>query len=355
VAIIKDITVSAFSIPCRPFVISLGTLYEAPNVLVKITTQEGLIGYGEGSPFAMIASETQASSIAIGNDFAKILIGKDAVDILGCMQLLHQYVPHCYTTKSAFDMALHDIAAQQAQQPLYQFLGGTLKEIITDETIVIGTPEAMAERAKEMLAKGINFIKIKLGKGTIQNDIDRVLAIRAVLPQPILLRLDANQAWTVSDSITLLEAVADCNVQYCEQPVKYYDYAGLKTVKDNSPIKIMADESCFIARDAERLINEAACDYINIKFAKCGGILEATKIAAVAAKANMPCMLGGMIESKLALTANAHFAMAHPIIQFFDLDFCMPHTEDPVKDGVIFKDNYTILLPKAFGIGASVA
>jgi L-Ala-D/L-Glu epimerase len=351
---ITKIEVSAFSIPCTPFVISLGTLYEAPNVLVKIFTTDGIIGYGEGSPFPMIASETQASSIAIGNDFANILKGKNACAIADCMQLLHNYVPHCYTTKSAFDMALHDIAAQKAGEPLYKFLGGTKKTIVTDETIVIGTPQEMAARATVLVTKGISFIKIKLGKGSIEDDIARVKAIRAVTPAHVLLRLDANQGWTVQDAIKLLTAVADCNVQYCEQPVKYFDIDGLRTVKQNSPVKIMADESCFTSRDAQLLIDNNACDYINIKFAKCGGILEATAIAATAQKANMPCMLGGMIESKLALTANAHFAMAHPILQFFDLDFCMPHTTDPVSGGVTFQNNYTIHLPDAPGIGATV-
>jgi L-Ala-D/L-Glu epimerase len=352
--IILKVDVYPFSIPCTPFVISLGTLYEAQNVLIKITTEAGLIGFGEGCPFPMIASESQASSLAIANDFAKILIGKNALDIEDCMAALHQFVPQCYTTKSAFDMALYDIAAQNAGLPLYKFLNGENKTFITDETIVIGTPKEMAQRAETLVEKGAQFIKIKLGKGTADDDIERVKAIYAVVPQNIKLRLDANQGWNVANSIYILNALENCNVQYCEQPVKYYDFEGLKKVKNSSPIKVMADESCFTSRDAAALIAMQACDYINIKFAKCGGILEATKIANLAAEANMPCMLGGMIESKLALTANAHFAAAHPIIQFFDLDFCFPHTQNLVIGGVVFENNYTIHLPQSIGIGATV-
>jgi L-Ala-D/L-Glu epimerase len=351
---ISKVEVLPLSIPCTPFVISLGTLHQAPNVLVKIYTTQGLVGYGEGSPFPMIASETQASSIAIGKDFATLLINKNALNIADCMAALHQFVPHCYTTKSAFDMALHDIAAQHNQQPLYKFLGGVNKTFITDETIVIGTPEEMAAKAQLLVQKGISFIKIKLGKGSPQNDIERVQAIRAVVPNHILLRLDANQGWSVNHAIEILNALANCNVQYCEQPVKYNDFEGLKKVKNNSAIKIMADESCFTNLHAQQLIAMEACDYINIKFAKCGGILEATLIAQTAAKANMPCMLGGMLESKLALTANAHFAAAHDIIQFYDLDFCFPHTQNPVQGGVEIKNNYTLHLPQSSGIGASI-
>jgi L-Ala-D/L-Glu epimerase len=350
---IVSVSIKPFSIACSPFVISLGTLYEAPNVLVCIKTESGIVGYGEGSPLPMIASETQASCLAIGNDFANMLIGKDALDIAGNMKLLHQYVPHAYTTKSAFDMALYDIAAQYNKQPLYTYLGGVAKPLVTDETIVIGSPTEMAERAVTLVEKGVSFIKIKLGKGNAQDDIDRVKAIRAVTPNTILLRLDANQAWTVQNAITILHALHDCNIQYCEQPVAYYDIAGLKKVTHESPIKIMADESCFVARDAVRLIDENACDYLNIKFAKCGGILEATNIATIAAKANMPCMLGGMLESRLALTANAHFAMAHPIIQFYDLDLCFPHMENPIRGGIRFENNYTIHVNDAIGIGAT--
>jgi L-Ala-D/L-Glu epimerase len=349
---INQIEVIAYNIPMKPFAISLGTLYEAKCLLVKITTNNGLVGWGEGSPFPMIVSESQASSIALAKEFAEILIGKPALQIEENMQLLHNYIPAAPTTKSAFDMALYDVAAKAANQPLFAFLGGKSKTLITDETVSVGDINEMVNQAVSIKDKGAKFIKVKVGKGNqAQKDIDSITAIRENIGKDIALRLDANQGWSIQNAITVLTALENYNIQFCEQPVAYYDYEGLKTVKNNSPIKIMADEACFYNYQAEQLIKMEACDYINIKLAKSGGILEANKIAKTCAKANMQCMLGGMIESKLALTANAHLACAHDNIVFYDLDFCFPHTYNPVTDGVNI-NGYELSLNNTLGIGA---
>src|SRR5690606_28517885 len=115
---------------------------------------------------------------------------------------------------------------------------------------------------------------------------------------------------------------------------------------------LMADESCYDHRDAERLAIQGACDYINIKFSKSGGIAEALRIQQAAADHQIPCMIGGMLESRLALSAKVHFAFAAPNVRFFDMDTCMlGHLVDPVIDGVRF-DGYRLSLPELPGIGA---
>jgi L-alanine-DL-glutamate epimerase-like enolase superfamily enzyme len=132
----------------------------------------------------------------------------------------------------------------------------------------------------------------------------------------------------------------------------YDDY--LPALSEKSPIPIMADESCYNHHDARKLIKTRSCDYINIKFAKSGGINEAGKIHNIAQEAGMPCMIGSMLESRLALTANLHFAYASPNVQFFDLDTCMlGQLEDPVTGGVGYK-GFFLDTPDAIGIGADV-
>lgn len=116
----------------------------------------------------------------------------------------------------------------------------------------------------------------------------------------------------------------------------------------------MADESVFDHHDAKRLIKAKACEYVNIKFAKSGGILEAKKINAVCEENNIPCMMGGMLESRMALTAFAHFATAYDNIIFYDMDTCLlGHKTDPVTGGVKYK-GYFLEIPDAPGIGADV-
>ncbi len=352
---ITGVEIYAYNIPMRPFAISLGTLYEAQNILVKIFTDAGWTGWGEGSPFPFIVGETQGTAIALAQDFAKLWLGKDPLAITSRMQELHQYVPFNTTVKSAFDMALYDIAAQDAQLPLYAFLGGHKKVLLTDETIGVDNAEAMAARAWVLQEQAAPFIKIKLGKGNdAVADIDRVKAIRKAIGTTIPLRLDANQGWSVDNAIHILNSLEGDNIQFCEQPVPAHDYAGLKRVHQATTIPITADEACFSSLHARQLIEMDACSHINIKLAKSSGILEAIAIARLAAANDMDCMLGGMIESKLALTANAHFACAFDNIVFYDLDYCFPHTIDPVAGGVQFEHRYAIHLPDTPGIGATV-
>src|SRR5205085_1286938 len=162
------------------------------------------------------------------------------------------------TIKSAFDMALFDLAAKNAGIPLYKFLGGNKKEIETDLTIGIDTPDNMAATAKEFKAKGVRIIKIKLGKNAGE-DIERVKQIRLAVGDDLLLRIDANQGWSFDTAISVLKEIAKYNIQFCEQPMRYWDDYKLPALKKLSLVKIMADESVFDHHDAERLIKADAC------------------------------------------------------------------------------------------------
>jgi L-alanine-DL-glutamate epimerase-like enolase superfamily enzyme len=136
--------------------------------------------------------------------------------------------------------------------------------------------------------------------------------------------------------------------------MRQWNDSRLPELRSATTIKIMADESVFNHHDAERLIAANACDYVNIKFAKSGGILEATAIDAICRSHNIPCMMGGMLESRMALTAFAHFALAHDNIIFHDMDTCLlGHTEDPVTGGVRYR-GYFLEIPDEPGLGADV-
>jgi len=350
---ITQITLYRYDIPLKaPIAISLGTIENARNILVEIRTDEGITGWGEGSHLWMIVGETQASGLAAAEDMAKLLLGKNPLDIEGGLNALTRYLPGHPTTRSAFDMALYDIAAKAARMPLYQFLGGSKRLLVTDETIYINTPERMVEDALRIQAKGAEAIKVKLGTN-LRDDIERIAAIREAIGDAIPIRTDANQGWDVVTAVGVLRAIGNWNVQYCEQPIKRHDIAGLRQIRKNVTVPIMADESLFDATDAIRLVREEAVDYFNIKLSKSGGIFEALKINAVAEAAGIPCMIGCMSESRLALTANAHFASARQNVRFYDLDGCFEHADDPVSGGIIY-NGYQIELPDAPGIGAEV-
>jgi L-alanine-DL-glutamate epimerase-like enolase superfamily enzyme len=335
----------------HPFTIATGTMDFAQNIFIRIHTSDKLYGVGECSAFPMIVGETQSTCFEMARDFAALWKNKNAGDIQERMTELNSFTAFNSTIKSAFDMALHDLAAKKAKQPLYIFLGGKKKEIETDLTIGIDSPEAMAKTALQFKKNGVRIIKIKLGKNGKQ-DIERVKQIRHAVGEEIVLRADANQGWHFEEAASALKEMGKYNIQFCEQPLRYWDDEKLPALKEISPIQIMADESVFDHHDAERLIKNKACDYINIKFAKSGGILEAKKINATCEQNKIPCMMGGMLESRIALTAFAHFALAHNNIIFYDMDTCLlGHKLDPVTGGIKYR-GYFLEIPDTPGIGS---
>ncbi|WP_205513098.1 mandelate racemase/muconate lactonizing enzyme family protein [Longitalea arenae] len=341
-----------FSIPMHPFTIATGTMFYAQNIFIRVYTDAGLYGVGECSAFPMIVGETQSTCFEMAKDFAGLWKNKSAADIEDRLQDLHNYTAFNATIKSAFDMALYDLAAKAAGMPLYRYLGGDKKKVLeTDLTIGIDTPENMAAKALDFVKRGVRIIKIKLGKNAAE-DVERVRQIREAVGASIGLRIDANQGWSYEDAVFALTGLAAYDIEFCEQPMRYWDDDRLPELVKQSPIKIMADESVFNHHDAKRIIAAGACDYVNIKFSKSGGIREARRIHEVCKQHNIPNMMGGMLESRLALTAFAHFALAHDNVVFYDMDTCMlGHKTDPVTGGVVY-NGFILEVPETPGIGA---
>ena len=239
---ITSINIYKYSIPMVPFTIATGTMHYAQNLLIQVQTNEGITGTGECSAFPMIVGETQATCFEMAKEFADIWKNKDPLDINTRMKELDLFTAGNYTAKSAFDLALHDIASQNAGQPLYAFLGGSRKPIISDLTIGIDSPEAMAKQAVSFVENGVATIKVKLGKNAV-DDIERIRAIRNAIGYTTALRIDANQGWTYDDAATALTALGTYQIEFCEQPMRTYNDELLPELCKISPIKLMADES----------------------------------------------------------------------------------------------------------------
>jgi L-alanine-DL-glutamate epimerase-like enolase superfamily enzyme len=348
---ITSIDIYRFSIPMEPFTIATGTMDHAQNVFIRIHTNAGFYGVGECSAFPMIVGETQDTCLVMAKDFAKLWIGKDALDIPARMQELHAFTAANTTIKSAFDIALYDIAAKNAGLPLYQFLGGEKRVIESDITIGINTPEVMAAKAIDFKASGANILKVKLGKDA-GIDVERIKQIREAVGREMKMRIDANQGWSFDEAVYALQAIGQYNIEFCEQPMRTWYDDRLPELMKLSPVKIMADESVYNHHDARKQINSGSCNYINIKMAKSGGILEAKKIHDLAAEKGIACMMGGMLESRIALSAKLHFVYASPNIHFYDMDTCMlGHLQDPCVGGVTY-DGYKLNISDTPGIGA---
>ena len=353
--IIKSVDVYKSPIKLKePFVISLGPLEYALNVVVVIHTNEGITGWGECSPFMAINGESMDTAFVVGQYLAQALKGKNALDIENCTTILNKTIYANSSIKSAFDMALYDIAAQYAGLPLYKFLGGyNNKEIFTDYTVSLGNSDKMVNDALRIRAKGFTVIKVKLGD-TGEKDVERVRLIREAIGMEIPMRIDANQGWDVKEAIETLKKLDIYNIQLCEEPIARWKFMDLPLIRAASPIPIMADESCCDHHDAERLLQLNACDFLNIKLGKSGGIRNALKIIELASEKNIQIQIGGFLESRLAFTASAHLALTSNLIVHFDFDTPLMFVEDPVIGGISYGLRGEITVPDVPGLGAKM-
>lgn len=353
----KITTIEIYKMPVplkEPFVISLGPQNSADNIVIKINTDESIIGFGECSPYMSINGESMDTCFIVAQYLAKVLKNKNPLEIEHCINTMNKTIYGNNSIKSAFDMALYDIASQHANIPLYQLLGGSLNKIIyTDMTVGLGSIEKMAADALQFKNEGFTAIKVKLGTN-IKDDVERIKAIREAIGFEIPLRIDANQGWNVKTAIEILNALNSFKIEHCEEPIPRWDFMNLLKVKNESPIKIMADESCCDQHDAKRLLDLNACDYLNIKLGKSGGILNALEIVQLAKQKNMHLQIGSFMESRLATTAFAHFAFCSDLIVHFDLDTPLMFASDPVIGGIVYKEKGVIELPKSNGIGATI-
>lgn len=337
----------------KPFVISLEKFTHANNLVVVIHDNEGRIGYGECSPFPTINGETMKAGYTIASQFAYSIIGFEVLDFKVAMSNLESKIFGNFSVKSAFDIALHDLAAQVRNIPLYEFWGPPQWTVLaTDYTVSLGTADEMAAAAQAIKTAGYPAIKVKIG-GKPEADLQRLRAIRAVVGDDIPLRLDANQGWDFAGALQVLTALNGWNIEFCEAPISRRLYHRLPELRKQVPVPIMADESCFDHYDAQRLLGAGACDYLNIKLGKAGGLTEARKILKVAESFSAKVQIGGFLESRLGFTAAAHLALSSPAVQFIDMDTPLMMKDDPVEGGIKYKANGVVELPTGNGLGAS--
>ena len=354
---ITRVDIYKFNIPfIHEVVVPIGILSGANNVAVRITTDSGIQGWGEASPFAPITGDTQESNFENARLFARTVMGKDPTANEARMAEINAATIGDSSLRSAFDMAFYDILGQAANMPLYRLLGGENRPLRTDFTIGMQTTVALTlERFFEGKAKGFNEVKLKVGRPGLA-DVEHVAAVHEHAGPDITIKIDSNQGWDYATAVKNLQAMEPYGIAYSEQPIAAWDYENLRRLRDKVDTPICADESVFDDKDALKLVSMGAVDYLNIKLGKSGGINTGLRIEAIARAAGCKCMIGCFAESRLGLTAAAHLACARPNIHFLDLDSPLNLKTDPVSGGMVYSDVTAggISLPDTPGLGASI-
>ncbi|MBT2583769.1 dipeptide epimerase [Planococcus sp. ISL-109] len=341
------------SVPLKkPFKTALRTVVAAEAIIVHLSTTDGRSGFGEAPPTHVITGDTLDGIERAVQLTATQLIGLDIRHREQLFEKLHKTLIGNTSAKGAVDMALYDLIAQHANLPLTQFLGGYRESVETDYTVSVNAPEEMADDAAVYEKDGFSVLKVKVGIDTPENDLERIKAIRKRVGDKVTLRLDANQGWDRKSAVRIINKMeqAGLDIELIEQPVPASDIEGLKFVTDHTMTPIMADESVFSLVDARRVLELRAADLINIKLMKAGGIHQALKINALAESYGVRCMTGSMIETKLGLSAAAHFAASQPNITRFDFDAPLMLKEDLLPGGILYSGR-TISFSQQPGLG----
>ena len=337
-----------------PLTIASGIMDSGESWTVYIDTDEEITGIGSAAPWAPVTGETLESCHEVLKFLSRGLPGMDPADISGIHKYMDRLIYGNGSAKCAIDTALYDIAARKAQLPLYKYLGATTNVVVNDITVSIGEPREMAKEAKHFVQDlGFDIIKVKIGLDH-DKDLEALKSIREAVGPAVRIRADANQSFDVPSAMGFLRKAGSIGIDAVEQLLPYWDIDGSEYIYANNPtnIKIMLDESIHDVYDAQRASSPKACDAFNIKLMKCGGLFQGLKMADIADKAGIECMVGCMMENKISLTAGLSLVAAKRNIVEADCDsFLVFENEDDGIQGGFTREGGKMILSDRPGLG----
>lgn len=331
---IDEVTFWPIDIPLTdPFVVATGTRVVAENVFVRITLQSGVFGFGEAAPFPEVGGEDRRSCLDTLARLTHPLVGHSIQDY---RQMAWQWTDQAQdqpAARCALETAFLDAYCRAAGIPMWQFWGqADVRPRETDITIPIATAEDTLALARHWHQKGFRLFKMKVGKD-VDADIRRVEAVHNALPNVAFIG-DGNQGFSREECLAFADGVRRCGgkLLLLEQPVQRDDLESLAHIRRTTGVPVAADESVRSLADAQTVVDQQAADYINIKIMKTG-VLEAMEIASFTLSAGLKLMIGGMIESRLAMGCSFSLVLGMKGFDVLDLDTPLLLATDPIQGG----------------------
>jgi L-Ala-D/L-Glu epimerase len=333
--IIRSLEAARLDIPLHvPFGISGGAQAVARNVLVTLALEDGTIGYGEAAPLPAYNGETQAQVLAALARMREAVVGCCGSDWRKLAERARASAGGSGSAQAGFEMALLDALTKREGVPLWKFFGGAGTELEIDMTVTTGSAEDAAVAARDIGRRGIRMIKVKIGgKAGAAHDLARLAAIHEVAPAAPLI-LDGNAGVSRAEARELIAGLKRLGIApaLLEQWLPKDDLAGMRVLHAESGWAVAADESACTAADVRRIAGERAAQVINIKLMK-AGVAEALDIVAAARETGLGLMIGGNVESILAMTVSACFASGSGGFSYADLDTPLFLAENPFSGG----------------------
>lgn len=335
-----------------PFVTALRRTTTVDTVVVRVTDSEGAVGYGESPQVWQVTGESlDGAQACIDGPLAEAVRGTHPDALVSTVRTMSDAVHGNHGAKAAVDVALHDLLAHRLGVPLAVLLGGVVRPVPTDVTLSVGDAAQIADAAGDRRADGFSVFKLKVGTDA-RTDVSRVTAAREALGAGATIRLDANQGWTPREAVEAIGAMesAGLDVELVEQPVAAWDLDGLAWVSDRVGTPILADEAVFGVRDLTAVIQRHAADLVNVKLAKCGGLLAARTLLELARAHGLGTMVGSMMETHIGIGAAASLVAAYGSTVTDDLDAAWWTAQSPYVGGIAY-DRGRVVLPTTPGLG----
>jgi len=354
----KIVTVEAFpvSLPLKkPFTIALGTMTHSPHVVVKMTTDDGIVGYGEASTWHVVYGYDQHElAWAIDRYLGPAVKGMDVADLESIHARMDAVLPKNLMAKAGIEIACQDARAKALGTSLSGMIGGRIKNPVdVIEVVDIVPSQEAAKMAIQFVQSGLRYLKVKIGL-VPKEDIERVRVVREAVGPDIKLRIDGNQGYDRASALKVCLAVEELDLQWIEQPLPDWDLEGLAMLADAVHTPIGVDESIYTLHDVYKIAKAKAADVINIKVSKCGGITNSLKIACAAQSVGIPCFLGGCIETGVGTAAALHFGACSPnLFPGLEIAGNGPFTDDIIADPFVAQHG-VVHLPDGPGLGVVV-
>ncbi len=335
----------------EPFTISQGEMVEAKNLFVRITLLSGTRGYGEIAPFPELMGETQESSLSVANTMIKDIVGLDANEYRAISNQLSIPLAHHPAIRCGFETAIVDALSREQGIALWKFWGDAAQQDYkTDITIPIRSASETVAIVRNWYQQGFRTFKLKVGE-KMENDVDTLLTLDTIFDD-ISLIVDANQGYSIDEAFHIAKKLEGLKstVEAFEQPIDRHNLAGMTAITSRTSIPIAADESVFTLEDAQRVMKEGAANIINLKITK-SGLLPTLDIAHCCRENGMPLMIGGMVETRLAMGCSFSLVLGLGGISLLDLDTPLLMTQDPLSSEGYTYDGPRLLPWQSSGLG----
>jgi L-alanine-DL-glutamate epimerase-like enolase superfamily enzyme len=323
----------------KPYTIAFKTIDEVLNAFVEITLDNGITGIGAANPSEYVTGEHLNQTLAaLADANLAFLIGRDIRELNQLLFEIWTKFPTTPAARAALDIALHDAFTRHLGIPLVKYLGQKIKSMPTSNTIGIKNVEETLKEAAEYGKLGFKALKIKIGIN-LDEDIERLVKLREKFGNQFMIRIDANQGYTVEKTIELYHKTKNLNLELIEQPLPAKAIDDLRRLPNEVKAVVAADESLLTPTDALNLIKPTrAVGIFNIKLMKCGGISQGLKIADIGLTEGIDLFWGCNDESIISITAALHVAFACSNTKYIDLDGSLDLARDIVKSGFVLKD-----------------